>query len=103
MFIQAYSTFTSGFLQNPKTKSVTPNGHSSPKQRIVSPKNGSVLEPHDKDVVSEGLVSVDVYDQWVAPSVSGQPPRARYEVSLLFSDSSLVFLIYSSVEIIDSM
>eukprot|EP00268_Persea_americana_P068057 TRINITY_DN942_c0_g2_i2.p1 TRINITY_DN942_c0_g2~~TRINITY_DN942_c0_g2_i2.p1 ORF type:complete len:673 (+),score=140.83 TRINITY_DN942_c0_g2_i2:150-2168(+) len=66
-------------MNNPKTKSVTPNGHSSPKQRIVSPKNGSVLEPHDKDVVSDCLVSVDVYDQWVAPSVSGQPPRARYE------------------------
>lgn len=84
--------FNSGFLQNPITKSVTPNGNSSPKPRTVSTENGGVLERHDKEVVLEGLGSVNIYDQWVAPSVSGQPPKARYEVYLLFYDPSLVVL-----------
>ncbi|KAH9328495.1 hypothetical protein KI387_000603, partial [Taxus chinensis] len=41
--------------------------------------NGSIIETHDKDVVVEGLGSIGVYDQWVAPSVSGRRPKARYE------------------------
>ncbi|OMP03319.1 Acyl-CoA-binding protein, ACBP [Corchorus olitorius] len=33
----------------------------------------------DKDVVSEGLGSVVVYDQWISPPITGQRPKARYE------------------------
>lgn len=39
-----------------------------------------MLETQDKDVVLEGLGSIAVYDQWIAPSVSGQRPKPRYEV-----------------------
>jgi len=31
----------------------------------------------------EGFSSVGVYDQWIAPPVSGQRPKARYEVLAL--------------------
>jgi len=31
----------------------------------------------------EGFSSVGVYDQWIAPPVSGQSPKARYEVLVL--------------------
>nr|GMD48126.1 acyl-CoA-binding domain-containing protein 4 [Ipomoea batatas] len=36
-------------------------------------------ETQDKDVVSEGSSAVSVYDQWVAPLVSGPRPKPRYE------------------------
>ncbi|KAF6142676.1 hypothetical protein GIB67_015162 [Kingdonia uniflora] len=66
-------------LSNPKPESVTPNGNYFPEPKTISMENGIMLETQDKDVVSEGLGSIGVYDQWVAPSISGQRPKARYE------------------------
>ncbi|CAO2836704.1 unnamed protein product [Amaranthus hypochondriacus] len=47
--------------------------------KTVSSENGRVVESQDKDVVSEDSGSISVYDQWVAPPVSGQRPKPRYE------------------------
>lgn len=56
------------------------NGNSYPETKTISTENGSIQEAQDKDVVSEGFGSVGVYDQWIAPPISGQRPKARYEV-----------------------
>lgn len=61
-------------------ESVAQNGNPLPEQKNISTETGSSLGTQDKDVVSEGFGSVDVYDQWVAPVLSGQRPKARYEV-----------------------
>lgn len=42
-----------------------------------------MLATQDKDVVVEAvgsIGSIGVYDQWIAPPISGQRPKARYEV-----------------------
>ncbi|XWS27623.1 hypothetical protein CRYUN_Cryun26dG0133500 [Craigia yunnanensis] len=50
-----------------------------------SRESNSVFEPvidvqmNDKDVISESLRSVVVYDQWISPPITGQCPKARYE------------------------
>lgn len=62
-----------------KTEAVKENGNSFPETKTVSTENGNLMETQDKDVVSEGLGSVVVYDQWIAPPISGQRPKARYE------------------------
>ncbi|GAB4835811.1 acyl-CoA-binding domain-containing protein 4 [Ancistrocladus abbreviatus] len=64
---------------NSKFEAVTANGNAFPETKTISSENGIVLETQDKDVVSEGVNSVGVYDQWVAPPVSGQRPKPRYE------------------------
>lgn len=64
---------------NSKVEPVTENGNSFPETKTVATENGRPLEAQDKDVVSEGLGSIGVYDQWIAPSVSGQRPKPRYE------------------------
>lgn len=56
------------------------NGSALLETKTIPTENGNVLETEDKDVVIEGLSSVGVYDQWVAPPVSGPRPKARYEV-----------------------
>ncbi|CAN6715069.1 unnamed protein product [Malus baccata var. baccata] len=58
---------------------VVENGNSFPETKTISTENGSVVEAQDKDVVSEGFGSVVVYDQWIAPPVSGHRPKSRYE------------------------
>ncbi|GAB2228960.1 hypothetical protein Droror1_Dr00023094 [Drosera rotundifolia] len=60
-------------------QTVTANGNASPEAKTIPAENGIVLETQDKDVVSEGPASLGVYDQWVAPPVSGQRPKPRYE------------------------
>lgn len=55
----------------------------------MSLENGILDETQDKDVVSECLSSIAVYDQWVAPPVQGARPRARYEVFSIFILASL--------------
>jgi len=76
------STFV--FIQNPKVESITEpsitNGNSFEEPKTISTENGSMPETQDKDVIMEGLGSVGIYDQWIAPSVSGQRPKPRYEV-----------------------
>ncbi|PKI51515.1 hypothetical protein CRG98_028075, partial [Punica granatum] len=62
-----------------KSEPVIENGESDAQTKIVSSENGILNETQDKDVVSEGLSSIAVYDQWVAPSVQGPRPKARYE------------------------
>ncbi|KAL6324095.1 hypothetical protein AAG906_006366 [Vitis piasezkii] len=53
---------------HPKVEPVTENGNSFPETKTISHENGSMLETQDKDVVLEGLGSIAVYDQWIAPS-----------------------------------
>lgn len=65
---------------NPQVVPVSENGNTFPEEKSILTENGDLLETQDKDVVSEGLGGVGVYDQWVAPEVSGIRPKARYEV-----------------------
>ncbi|KAK7392020.1 hypothetical protein VNO78_20446 [Psophocarpus tetragonolobus] len=64
---------------NSKVESVIENGNTYPEIKTISTENGSQVRTQDKDVVVEGFGSVGVYDQWIAPPVSGQCPKARYE------------------------
>ncbi|XP_021898883.1 LOW QUALITY PROTEIN: acyl-CoA-binding domain-containing protein 4 [Carica papaya] len=62
-----------------KVEHVIENGTSYPETKTIAAENGNVMETQDKDVVLEGLGSVVIYDQWTAPPISGQRPKARYE------------------------
>lgn len=64
---------------NTKIEEIVENGNAYLETKTVSTENGTIVESEDKDVVSEGLGSINVYDQWVAPPVSGQRPKPRYE------------------------
>ncbi|KAK7344245.1 hypothetical protein VNO77_13632 [Canavalia gladiata] len=64
---------------NTEVEPVIENGNSYPEIKTISTENGSHVGTQDKDVVIEGFGSVGVYDQWIAPPVSGQRPKARYE------------------------
>ncbi|KAJ6305906.1 hypothetical protein OIU78_021272 [Salix suchowensis] len=64
----------------PETKTISnENGNSFPETKTISNENGTLVETQDKDVVSEDVGTVAVYDQWIAPPITGQPPKARYE------------------------
>ncbi|KAK8329905.1 hypothetical protein V6Z12_A11G357500 [Gossypium hirsutum] len=45
----------------------------------ISAENGSLVQTQDKDVISEGLGSVVIYDTWIPPPITGQHPKARYQ------------------------
>ncbi|PIN23946.1 Kelch repeat-containing protein [Handroanthus impetiginosus] len=64
---------------NPEVVAVSENGNIFPEAKTITTENGNLSETQDKDVVSEGLGVVSVYDQWVAPPISGTRPKARYE------------------------
>ncbi|KAE8675398.1 Acyl-CoA-binding domain-containing protein 4 [Hibiscus syriacus] len=64
---------------NSNVEPVIENGNSIAETKTISAENGSLMEAQDKDVVSEGLRSVVIYDQWVSPPITGQCPKARYE------------------------
>ncbi|WCJ43121.1 Acyl-CoA-binding domain-containing protein 4 [Euphorbia peplus] len=64
---------------NPKVEPIIANGNSFSDTKTIASENGSMIETQDKDVVSEGLGSVAVYDQWITPPISGLRPKARYE------------------------
>ncbi|XP_051130808.1 acyl-CoA-binding domain-containing protein 4-like isoform X1 [Andrographis paniculata] len=66
-------------MNNPEVVVAPDNGNAYPEMKTVATVNGHFLESQDKDVVSEGLEVVSVYDQWVSPPVSGKHPKARYE------------------------
>lgn len=68
--------------QNAKVDLVTENGNKFLEVKTIPAENGNVSETQDLEVVSEGFGAVAVYDQWVAPPVSGTRPKARYEVVL---------------------
>ncbi|XP_042470944.1 acyl-CoA-binding domain-containing protein 6-like isoform X1 [Zingiber officinale] len=60
------------------SQSTSEIGDSLPEIKTISSENGLPLDMEDKDVIKEGLDSVGIYDQWVAPPVSGQRPKPRY-------------------------
>ncbi|KAI5658783.1 hypothetical protein M9H77_27576 [Catharanthus roseus] len=62
-----------------KVEPIVENGNSFPEPKTVPAENGSLTETQDSDAVSGGFCAVSVYDQWVAPPVSGPRPKARYE------------------------
>ncbi|KAK7258889.1 hypothetical protein RIF29_24478 [Crotalaria pallida] len=64
---------------NSKVEPVIENGNSYPETKTISTENGSQVGTQDKDVVVEGFGSVGVYDEWIAPPVTSQRPKARYE------------------------
>ncbi|CAI0551201.1 unnamed protein product, partial [Linum tenue] len=66
-------------VSNSKAEHAVENGNALPETKTVASENGNVMETQDKDVVSEGLGSILVYDQWIAPPINGQRPKARYE------------------------
>uniref|UniRef100_A0A0D6R7M9 ACB domain-containing protein n=1 Tax=Araucaria cunninghamii TaxID=56994 RepID=A0A0D6R7M9_ARACU len=79
-------------VQNPSQElaSHLDNSVSVPKETATE--NGNFIETQDKDVVLEGLGSIGVYDQWVAPSVFGRRPKARYEhAAAVVQDKMYVF------------
>jgi hypothetical protein len=76
---------------------VVENGNSFLETKTISTENGSLIETQDKDVVLEGcLDSVAVYDQWIPPPISGQHPKARYEVLACLFYNIDMFLAFSS-------
>ncbi|KAI3786792.1 hypothetical protein L1987_40767 [Smallanthus sonchifolius] len=54
----------------------TKNETTLPETKTIPTENGNSV---DKDVMVEVVGSVGVYDQWVAPAVSGPRPKPRYE------------------------
>ncbi|KAL5712975.1 acyl-CoA-binding domain-containing protein 4 [Ranunculus cassubicifolius] len=79
-------------MNSPKPQPQIPNGSSYPETKTIPAENGSQMETQDKDIVLEGLGSVGVYDQWVAPSLLGQRPKARYEHgAAVINDKMYVF------------
>lgn len=80
---------------NTKVEQIIENGNSCPQPKEIHDENGSLPETQDSDAVSEGFGAVSVYDQWVAPPVSGPRPKARYEVVQVTKFYNLYILILS--------
>lgn len=59
--------------------SKAPNENIGTETKTIPLLNGGLVETQDKNVISEGLSSVSIYDQWVSPTTSGQPPKPRYQ------------------------
>ncbi|MBA0833264.1 hypothetical protein Goarm_017588 [Gossypium armourianum] len=58
---------------------ITENGNSFAEAKTITAENGSLVQTQDKDVISEGLGSVVIYDTWISPPITGQNPKARYQ------------------------
>ncbi|MBA0804019.1 hypothetical protein Gohar_014174, partial [Gossypium harknessii] len=58
---------------------ITENGNSFAETKTITAENGSLVQTQDKDVISEGLGSVVIYDTWISPPITGQNPKARYQ------------------------
>ncbi|KAL8028892.1 hypothetical protein ABFX02_14G191900 [Erythranthe guttata] len=77
---------------NPEVAPVSENGKIHVEAKSTPTENGNLSETQDKDVVSEGLGIVSVYDQWIAPPISGTRPKARYEHgSAVIDDKMYIF------------
>ncbi|GKU97722.1 hypothetical protein SLEP1_g10827 [Rubroshorea leprosula] len=77
---------------NSRVETIIENGNALPETKTISTENGSMMDTQDKDVVSEGLGSVVFYDQWIAPPISGQLPKARYEhAAAVVQDKMYIF------------
>ncbi|XP_052193414.1 acyl-CoA-binding domain-containing protein 4 [Diospyros lotus] len=64
---------------NLKDEPIAQNGNAFLETKTICSENGTSSENQDKDIVLDGLGSVNLYDQWVEPPVSGPRPKARYE------------------------
>ncbi|GMJ11776.1 acyl-CoA binding protein 4 [Hibiscus trionum] len=64
---------------NSNVETIIENRNSFSETKTISAENGSLVETQDKDVVSEGLDSIVVYDKWILPPISGRCPKARYQ------------------------
>lgn len=64
---------------NPNVEPLDENGSALPDIKAIPAENGKLPEALDKDDLPEGSGAVNVYDQWVAPTVSGPRPKPRYE------------------------
>lgn len=83
-------------MHNPKVESTfeppLSNGNSIEEPKTILKEDGIMPESEDKDVIVEGLGTVGIYDEWIAPSVSGQLPRPRYEHgAALVQDKMYIF------------
>lgn len=74
---------------NQKTELPSTNEVTLPEMKTIPTENGDTLETQDKDVMVEGVGSVGVYDQWVAPPVSGTRPKPRYEHAAAVVDDKM--------------
>jgi hypothetical protein len=58
---------------------------SKPEDReVVVAENVKMVDIQDKEVTMEGICSIAAYDEWTPLSVSGQPPKPRYKVLVVF-------------------
>ncbi|KAK9054803.1 hypothetical protein SSX86_025882 [Deinandra increscens subsp. villosa] len=71
---------------NSKMELPTKNEITLPEMKTIPTENGNSV---DKDVMVEGVDSVSVYDQWVAPPVSGPRPKPRYEHAAAVVDDKM--------------
>ncbi|XAR49121.1 hypothetical protein NMG60_11032193 [Bertholletia excelsa] len=74
---------------NSKVGRAKENGNLLPELKTISTENGNLSEIRDKDVVLEGLGLINVYDQWIAPPVTGPPPKARYQHGATIVDDKM--------------
>ncbi|KAL7587921.1 hypothetical protein Lser_V15G40951 [Lactuca serriola] len=74
---------------DPKADLSIKNEMSLPETKSIPTGNGNSVETHDKDIMVEGFGSVSVYDQWVAPNVSGTRPKPRYEHAAAVVDDKM--------------
>ncbi|KAK8950774.1 Acyl-CoA-binding domain-containing protein 4 [Platanthera zijinensis] len=63
----------------PSGEKAISSGTSFPESKHISIENGDHMETQDKDIIMEGLGAIGVYDNWVAPPISGHHPKPRYE------------------------
>ncbi|KAI3676045.1 hypothetical protein L1987_85641 [Smallanthus sonchifolius] len=71
---------------NSKVELPTKNETTLPEMKTIPTENGNSV---DKDVLVEGVGYVGVYDQWVAPPVSGPRPKPRYEHAAAVIDDKM--------------
>ncbi|XP_076900743.1 acyl-CoA-binding domain-containing protein 4-like [Bidens hawaiensis] len=71
---------------NSKSELPTNNETTLPEMKTIPTENGHSV---DKDVMVEVVGPVGVYDQWVAPSVSGTHPKPRYEHAAAVVDDKM--------------
>lgn len=74
---------------NSKVELSTKNEVGLPETKTIPTENGNAVETQDKDIMVEGFGSVSVYDQWVAPPVSGPRPKPRYEHAAAVVDDKM--------------
>ncbi|XP_071725512.1 acyl-CoA-binding domain-containing protein 4-like [Rutidosis leptorrhynchoides] len=77
---------------NHQTELPSKNVVNVPEMKTIPTENGNHVETQDKDVLVDGVGYVGVYDQWVAPAVSGPRPKPRYEhAAAVIDDKMYIF------------